>query len=250
MNYLSIDTEYTSSYSIDESKSGELLQVSIVPIIDGVPNREDAFNEYCAPQTRLWNKKAEEVHGISQARARSFQHPSELAKKLQAWLERHDDMFTVVGYNCRGDKCFIERLIMKYKLSKFWFFKVRPEWIDVYTMVRNRKHLIPKKSLKLTSMCEYFGIQFDGAHDAINDAVACFMVWERVKAIRDPKEMRQEYLEAQVSVFDKRRTYLDMKYVMMNGDGSVFITEHATKSKEALRIILEEIWNVHQEHKE
>lgn len=250
MKYLSIDTEYTSFYSPDRKKSGELLQVSIVPIIDGFPDRENSFNEYCRPLTSTWNSGAEKIHGISRSKAETFQHPMELAKKLDEWLRKFDIVFTCIGFNCTGDKNYIERLVMECKISREWFFKCKPEWIDVKKMATNRKHLISKKSFTLTSMCEYFGIDIVNAHDALFDAVATFLVWERLRAISDPRDGKQQYIDNQLTAMEKRRKYLDIKYVMMNGDGSVFITEHGTKNKEALKIIMEEIWCLFQEHKE
>ena len=51
----------------------------------------------------------------------------------------------------------------------------------------------------------------------------------------------------ELSELDKRKKYLDMKYVSMGGDGCVFLTEYATSDREALRVILEEIWHIYAE---
>lgn len=249
MNYLSIDTEFTSFYSPDRKKSGELLQVGIIPVIDGVPDHENAFNEYVKPLTKIWSPQAEKVHGITRARAQTFQTPEELCEKLIRWIGKYDCYFRPIGFNCTGDKNYIERLIMDYKLGNHWHFKVNHKWIDVKKMATKRKKMIPKKSLTLESLCDYFGIKID-AHDALSDAIATFYVKERLKLIDSPSEGRQNYLNSQMSEIEKRKKYLDLKYVALNGEGSVFITEHATADKEALRVILSEIWDLYVENKE
>lgn len=249
MNYLTQDTEFSSFYSTDRKKSGELLQLAIVPVIDGVPDKSKAFNEYCRPLTSMWNSHAEKVHKISRKRAESFQHPSELCQKLGEWIEQFDNVFTMMGFNCTGDKRFIERLVTDYGISNDWHFKVQHKWIDVFDRAKKRKKQIPRKSLTLASLCEYFGIELD-AHDALSDALGAFYVDERLKLIDSPTEARQNYLISKMTEVEKRKKYLDLKYIMLNGEGSIFITEHATKDKEALRIILGEIWSLYVENKD
>jgi hypothetical protein len=41
----------------------------------------------------------------------------------------------------------------------------------------------------------------------------------------------------------KRRLYLDSKYVQIDGNGVVYITEEGTKNREALKVIMEELWS-------
>lgn len=246
MNYLSIDTEYTSSYSTDRSKSGELLQVSIIPVIDGVPDMENAFNEFCKPLTSVWNPHAEKVHKIQRAKSQTFQHPEDLAQKLKIWLDKYDYIFTCMGFNCLGDKRFIERLAYDYKINQSWSFKVKPEWVDVYSIAKSKKKMIPKKSLKLESLCEYFGIKIN-AHDALSDARGTYLVYESLKQLKSEDEYRQERLTSSMSNVEKIRKYRDIKYMAINGDGDVYITKFATQSKEALRYVLDEIWNLYGE---
>lgn len=249
MNYLSIDTEYTSSYSIDKKKSGELLQVGIVPVINGVPDLDNSFNEFCRPLTNVWNKRAEEVHKIPRAKAETFQDPSELAEKLIDWIAKYDDVFKVMGYNCLGDKRYIERLLIDNRMSNHWFLRVKTEWKDVYSMVKKRKDFIPKKKFTLSDMCSYFGVDID-AHDALSDALATWKVYEAVKQIKTPEEFRQEYIDEKLTEIEKKSKYTDLKYMAIDGEGQVFITKYATQNKDALSVVLEQIWNLFIEEKE
>ena len=249
INYLSIDTEFSAFYSVDKGKSGELLQVSIIPVINGIPDTAKAFNEFCAPQTKVWSSHAEKVHKITRKRAETFQSRSELAEKLINWVKQFDDVFTCMGYSCLGDKRFIERMLYEETLSNHWFLRTRTEWKDVKKMVTARKKLIPRKSHTLGSMCDYFGIELN-AHDALSDALGTFKVYERVRLLETPTEGRQRYLTSKLTEIEKKRKYTDLKYMMLDGYGGCFISEHATKDKEALRIVLEQIWNLYVEDKE
>ena len=220
-----------------------------MPVIDGVKRLDLSFNEYCKPLTNVWNKYAEEVHKIQRGRAMTFQHPEELAEKLDRWLEQFDDIFTVMGYNCLGDKRYIERLLYKHKRIKNWSLKTHPEWKDVYDLVKKRKKMIPKKKLTLGSMCEYFGIDID-AHDALSDASTTYDVYERVKLIKTGDNYTQSSLDQGMTEVEKKRKYTDIKYMSIGSDSTVFITEYATQNKEALRIVLDQIWTTFVDSKE
>ena len=242
MNYLSIDTEYSSFWSANKSKSGELLQVAIVPEIDGVIRKDLAFNEYCRPLTHIWNEGAEKVHKITKKRAMGFQHPSDLIDKLMGWLDQFDDIFTCKCFNGARDQSYIEELIAKYRKGNKWYLKVRTDWYDTYKTAKSKKDLISKKSLTLSSLCEFFSIDIE-AHDALSDAIATIELDRSLRHLKSYEQGVQESIESQKTEVEKKREYCDMKYVMLNGEGSIFISEHATKNKEALRIVLEMIWD-------
>ena len=242
MNYLTLDTEFTSFYSPERHKSGELLQIAIVPVSDGIPDKENAFVSYVRPLTNVWNNHAEKVHGITRKRAETFPHPAQVAEKLVEWLDKMDDLYTCMGYNCKGDKSYIERFVNDYRVSEKWYLKVNVNWNDVKKAVDKKKKFIPKKSFTLSSMCEYFNIPID-AHDALSDALGTFYVWESLKTIEDPTEGIQDHIYKNLTEVEKKRKYIDLKYVMFNGDGDIYITKEATKNPDALRIVLGEIWD-------
>lgn len=243
MNYLSIDTEYTSFFSPTKNKSGELLQIAIVPIINGV--KEEPFNEFIRPLTKIWNVGAEKVHKIPRKRALTFQHPVEAAQKLRSFLDKYDTVFTVIGHNPKGDKNYLERFVRDYGLINEWHRKVRPEWKCTAEMASKKKSLIPVKNYKLETLCKYFRIETT-SHDALHDAIATATIYEMMNAMIAANATRVNEV-GELSEINKRKKYLDLKYVMFNGDGCIFITEYGTSNKEALRIILEEIWNVYGE---
>lgn len=245
MNYLSIDTEYSSFYSPDRKKSGELLQISCVPIINGIIQTDKIFNEFCKPLTNVWSDHAEKVHGISKVKSRDAQHPEEAAKKLLEFVQSFDCMFTAIGHNHKGDKNYVERLISDYDNANSWHRAIRHQWKDTKTIASKMKSAVPVKNHKLETLCKFFDIPIE-AHKAESDALATAILYDKLNNIEASKHAYIAPLE-KLSEVDKIKKYMDMKYVSMGGDGCVFITEYGTGDKEALRIILQEIWNTYGE---
>lgn len=238
MNYLSIDTEYSSFYSPERSKSGDLLQLSIVPVINGIEQKP--FNEYCRPLGKIWSHHAEKVHKISKKKAMGFQHPNELGDKLKEFVSQYDCLMQPLGHNCKGDKNYLERLVYDCKMAAEWYPKVRDKWKDTHTIAKKLKNMIPTKDMKLQTLCKYFGIEIK-AHDAVSDAQATSKLYQKLDAMIAAKEGRQSGVGGE-SELQKRKKYLDMKYVSFGGDGTVFLTEFCTGDREALRIVLGELW--------
>lgn len=243
MNYLSIDTEYSSFFSPDRKKSGELLQIAIVPVINGI--KQEPFNEYMRPLTKVWNINAEKVHKISRGQAYRAQHPKEAAAKLSVFLSKYDTMFTAIGHNPKGDKSYIERFIRDYGVINEWHRKVKNKWKCTKEIASSRKSLIPVKNYKLETLCKYFRIKIN-AHDALSDADVTASLYDIMNSMVAANDGHMSNV-MELSEVDKIKKYMDIKYVMMNGDGCVFLTEYATSNREALRVILQEIWNTYGE---
>lgn len=239
MNYLSIDTEYSSFFSAKEGKSGELLQLAIVPVINGV--MEEPFNEYCRPLTSVWNSEAEKVHKISRKMSMEQQHPSELASKLKLFLLKYDTMFFALGHNPSGDQKYIERLIRDYSMINDWHRRVKTNWKCTRDIASKMKSKITTKDYKLETLCNFLRVPLD-AHDALSDAIATSKVYELMNNMESASRGIQPSISKE-SELDKIKKYMDIKYVMFNGEGSVYLSEHATSDREALRIVLNEIWS-------
>lgn len=243
MNYLFIDTEYSSFFSADRAKSGELLQIAVVPVINGV--RDEVLCEFMAPLTKVWNVGAEKVHGISRERAESFQHPKDACYSLGDFLARHDCVFQVVGHNPSGDKKYIERLFNDYGLGNNWFPRIRPDWLCTASIAKKNKSLVPVKNHKLETLCKFFKIDIN-AHDALSDAMATAELFEKLSGLFSVNKQREASL-VDLTEVEKSVKYNDRKYVMLNGDGCVYISEHATKNPDALRVVLDSIWKTYGE---
>lgn len=239
MNYLYLDSEFSSFYSSDRNKSGELLQLAIVPVING--EVKEPFNEMCKPLTHRWNPHAEKVHKISRGFAQQQQHPGQMAEKLLEFLRQYDCEFTCAGWSCGGDKNYIERLIADHGLSKEWYRRVKFKWRDVKNRMQERKRFFPVKNYKLETCAEFFQIPIN-AHDALSDADVTRLVDERLSTVKMTSTAVQ--LEnQQLDNIAKKQKYTDRKYLQI-GNGTVYISEHATQNPEAMRVIIEELWDV------
>lgn len=243
MNYLSIDTEYSSFYSPYRHKSGDLLQIAIRPVVNGV--MEEPFNSYVKPLGNVWNKHAERVHGITRKQAESFPHPVEVSQELRKFLQKYDNAFKALGHNPTGDKQYIDRFVKDYDLINEWHKRVNPKWKCTAQIAAKKKSLIPVKNCKLETLAKFFRIPIK-AHDALSDADATWKIYDAMSALISASEVGQSQL-SELSELEKKKKYIDMKYVMFNGEGSIFISEYATSNREALRIVLEEIWNSYGE---
>ena len=239
MNTIYIDTEYTGFYSTYKDKSGELLQVSACAIVDGML---ETFDEYCRPLTNVWSDEAEKVHRISKDRAMLFQHPNQLAESFVRWLERIGGYNRLAGWNCKGDKMFIERLMFDHKLDQRYFSVTRLEWKDVLDKAKKRKDYIGTKDLKLESVAKFFSIPIK-AHNSLSDATATMECDKALSTIDLPSEYAiQDDIGIELSEKDKVKKYMGSKYIQIDGDGTIFITPHATHNKEAMQTIFSELW--------
>lgn len=175
-----------------------------------------------------------------------FQHPSEMADKLREFLSQYDVMLQCLGHSCKGDKLYLERLVFDSKMAPEWYPKIRDKWKDTHEISKQLKNMIPTKDMKLETLCKYFGIEINNAHDALSDARGAYMLYQRLDAMMSAKMGAQSKVDGE-SELQKRKKYLDMKYVSFGGDGTVFLTEFCTGDREALRIVLSELWTKYGE---
>lgn len=232
------DTEYSAFWSMDPSKSGELLQLASVPVVNGVVH--PPFNEYCRPLTGKWSVEAQDVHKIDRNWAKAQQHPEEMADKYMAWIKSFDCRFTVVGFNCKGDMDYTHRLMGQKHLMD-WKKATDPEWRDVYKKALDRKKHLTITKYKLPDLAKYFGLEYD-KHNALADAYMTKEVDERLDTFK-PRHKTQ-YQAENLSQVDRIAKYTSTSYLQIGGDGSVFIFDTATKNPEAMKVICERLWDV------
>jgi DNA polymerase III epsilon subunit-like protein len=82
------------------------------------------------------------------------------------------DKFTLAGYNVKFDCDFMKAWFEKCG-DKYWFSYVTPPFLDPLPVMTFLKlcGLIQIENVKLTTVCEFFGIDLD-AHDALSDVKA------------------------------------------------------------------------------
>jgi len=237
MNILSIDTEY-SNFKVEQ---GDLIQLGILAIVDG---EEYTFSEYAKPvNPNSWSKDAEKVHGITLQRAMTFQSIESLATKFKAFIDQFDTVFTCVGWNHRNDKKYIDKLIRKHCLEHKYYYKSRPEWVDVMNMAKQRKGQLRLNKFTLGNVAKYFGFEFK-EHDALEDATITYRIYELLNNIEsDDADYIQISNNRRMTEIEKRKEYISGKY-LQTVNGEVYISKHATENKEAMRVILTELWTI------
>ena len=246
MDFLSIDTEFTSFYSPDDNKCGDLLQLGVVAVRNG--EVVGSFNECCRPLGKVWNSHAEAIHKIPKKMAMTFQHPEEMMKKFFTFVEQFDCKFTCLGWNCTGDKNYMNKYVRKYGgNANNWYKRIRMDWRD--TKIRasaRKKSLLGLKNYKLETVAKFFGVEIN-AHDALSDAYATWKIDELLNQFKPDNAKSVAQVMTNLTEIEKRDKYLDAKYCMLDGDGTIYITPFASKNPEALRVIMEEIWSLYVE---
>lgn len=239
--FIYIDTEYSGFFSADTGKSGELLQLAAVPVINGIPG--EPFNQYCKPLSGRWSLDAQKVHKIKRDFAVMQQSPESMANNFMEFIRKHDQIFTLAGWNCAGDNKYVDRLMLSHGHINDWKKHVRWEWRDVKNRAQERKSHLPVKDFKLGTVAKFFGLEHD-AHDALSDAMITWKIDERLGTIKVKKDGVPVVAVNGMTNAEKKAKYTDSRYLMVNGEGSVFINEEGTKDPEIMKIILEELYDI------
>lgn len=237
MNKAYIDVE-TGGF---DANTDALLEVAVVPVIDG--ERLTPFQSYMMPPSHLIiNDGALAVNKIKRIDIASFKPEKDVLLELCSYLEKLSVKLTFTAYNAPFDYGFIKQLFIRNAmLSDFGYF-FRPTINDVLKKAANKKQFFPVKpaNLKLTTLTKLFKIKHDNAHTALDDVNAMI----ELDAILDS-------LGEQVTPEDKKtyremcQKYLDSKYIIFNPDGDIFIQKYATQDLQALRFILNEMWEMY-----
>lgn len=107
-----------------------------------------------------------------------------LKKTLGKYIDKFNkkDKFVPAGFNVNFDIGFLRQMFVRCgdKYYGSWFYNCP---IDVWTLVGQaiamRGLWLP--NYKLTTCCDYFGIDIEHAHDAIDDIEATRMLYNRIK---------------------------------------------------------------------
>lgn len=243
MEIIYLDTEYSGFYSALRHKSGELLQLSAIAVRDGV--EVSRFNEMLRPLTNFWNKEAEKVHGISQQKAKTQRDPELVLHDFMNWIwSLGDEYWTIKGFNCSCDKLYIDRLLIDYDKFNSFYNITRPQWLDVIGDVKEKNEYISTKKHTLESLCNHFGVEIN-SHDALWDAWATWKIDEKLKTIELPNSNHVSMNLYGLTKKEKVHRFINASFFQTGSDGSIYISDTATKNKEAMRIIIEHIWNMY-----
>ena len=177
MTILYFDVETTGLSAYDNS----IIQIAGIIKVDG--QEVDRFNFKMQPY-RYDNisEQAIATHGISIDQMKQFDLPEVAFKRLVGIFDKHvdkfnkKDKFVVAGYNVNFDVKFLRQFFIKNGNDYlFSYLGLQKDPYPVINYLRTLGQINPDNA-KLTSMCEYWEIPLDNAHDALGDIEATVKV--------------------------------------------------------------------------
>lgn len=237
MNKAYLDTE-TGGF---ESKTDALLQIALVPVIDG--ERLPHFSSYMMPPSDLIiNDSALKVNGIKRIDIPSFKPEKDVLVDFCSYLEKLETKLTFTAFNAPFDLGFVKQWFLRNKMQSDFGYFFRPMICDVLKKAQDKKRYFPVRpeNMKLTTLSALFKIKHDGAHEALSDVLAMIDLDNILDSLGE-----QITPESKLSYRENCKKYLDSKYIIFNPDGDIFIQKNAVKDQNALRFILNEMWEMY-----
>jgi DNA polymerase III epsilon subunit-like protein len=193
----------------------DIIQIAGAVEIDN--QVKETFNLFCQPFSfDNVDLSALEVNHRTLSELKLFPSPQELFAKLLEIFHRfvnpYDkmDKFIAAGQNIKFDIGFLEQFFIKNK-HKYFYSYFSHFQLDIIPLVTHLKYagLIEPDNLKLSTLCAYFGIEIENAHDALSDIMATRKVLKHIYRVYFRKKQQKEI--DGISLF--------------SGDGSLFEIE-------------------------
>lgn len=190
------DTESTAA----NPEVARLVSATVAHVVPGV---ETQIVEHLVAVEEEIPAQATEIHGITTEHAQANGKPlAEAAAAVAAHLtELMAAGVPIVGMNLSYDVTLLQRELYRCGLTSMEERGLRhiAPLIDVFVIDKAIDKYRPG-SRKLTSLCEFYGVRLDGAHDATFDAlgaarVAYKMCKRAMLAIDDPAAIRALYAD-------------------------------------------------------
>jgi len=173
---------------VDHKVNG-IIQLAFVLEIDGEIVEEQDIR--MRPFNRdIIEPLALEVNKITMEQIQTFEHPLIAYEQILQIFNKHidkfnkDDKFFPAGFNVRFDIDFFSEFWKKaskdkYGLGSYCNWRSIDPLPVIYFLVENG--ILSLENYKLSTVCEYFGITLDDAHDALADIKATIELIRIVK---------------------------------------------------------------------
>lgn len=161
-NYVVIDLEMTGLHP----KNDAVLEVGAVKI-----RGKEAVDTlgFFVNAGRVLDEKVTELTGITQQMADSGISPAEAIRRVTEFTEGE----ILVGHNVIFDYSFLKQLAVNERIP------FERQAVDTLKLARKFLTLPEKKNLD--SLCEYYGIEREKKHRALEDALATWKLYERIE---------------------------------------------------------------------
>lgn len=154
--------------------------VSISAITDILNQQPEAVDLRLKPFDGCsYDAQALEVINTTYEEIQAYQPETAVYAILLDFIEKKvnkydkQDKFTVVGYNCMFDMAFLANLF-KRNFNNYTYAYFNAYYVDLFAIVKLIHSIkpYPTENLKLATICKYYGISLDNAHNSFADIKA------------------------------------------------------------------------------
>ena len=219
-----------------------VIEIACIPVVDG--EIKPHFHSMVRPhEGATLDPKAFEVTGIDVNEIWTYPDAKDVLDELIKWIDSHETIFSLSGHNISFDRNKLFRFFCRN--GHYSSFITRINNNDHCTLRLSREIFKGKRNkpvdFKLETLCRFFDIEVDVSHRALADISNTVKVYFELEKLKEQKEQQQDTL----SFVEKRKKYLDMKYIQMNPEGDVFLTVEATKDPIAMKFLLNHLWELY-----
>lgn len=161
-----------------------VLELACVAETNG---KQHAFCERARPLSFYhFDKKSQEIHGISKAEAESFQHPRDLCINFLNFLESvypYERYRPYADFWYHGIGLFDWRFVMGLFIKQGLVFDLRKylNGKQVHSTLMLAKKQLQLPNYRLNTICDFLQIKLNH-HEALSDARACAEIYQRLHA--------------------------------------------------------------------
>lgn len=167
--YVVVDLEMTGL----SAKTDQIIEIGAIKISNGkvIDTFACIVNSHCSVSERIT-----ELTGITSKMVSGGVEREEAIPQLLDFM----DGYVLVGQNLNFDYGFLKQWAVNHK---------RPLEAKACDTLKIARALLPvEQSKKLSSLCEYFGIERQRAHRALDDAMETWQVFERLVELAKGRE--------------------------------------------------------------
>jgi DNA polymerase III epsilon subunit-like protein len=172
------------------------------------------------------------VNGLTRDQLNQFPDRKLVTQEILKFLDDNGGKFYLRAHNAQFDRDFFYHFLSGQGLHHEYVKRFRPVMQCTYEKAKKvfAKQKAKPENMKLGTLCKWFNIPLDNAHEALSDAKPLVKLWDALDAM--------EGFKIPTSI---ETNYIQPKYLQINVDGSVYISKEATTNKDALDAVLREI---------
>lgn len=188
--------------------------------------------------------KALEINKITVDQIKTFPEPAVVLRKFIDWVDSQETLFALMGHNVQFDRKFLFTTMNMNQYNMEYITRFRTNdfcTLEMARIVFKGKRNKPEK-FNLETLCKFFEIPYENGHDALSDIKMTYEVFLRLKAMMPASVTAAE--KKPLTYQEKRRKYIDSRYIQFNDDGSFYGQSTISQDPDAARFIAEELFHL------